>query len=647
MAGRVDLLSCVPDAALSSFTFDEGLVGPNEVTHPLRILMITQWFDPEPTFKGVLFAQELKRQGHDVRVLTGFPNYPGGKIYDGYRIRLFQREVIGGIPVLRVPLYPSHDGSGARRALNYVSFALSASVGAILTKRPDVAYVYHPPATVGLPAMVLKAVKGVPYVYDVQDLWPDTLAATGMLHSPRVLALISNIMTWVYHGASRIVVLSEGFQAALVRRSVPARRIDVIPDWANEHQIDVRQQDSTRAAELGFKDKFTVTFAGNIGKGQALEIVLAAAEAMKEEKMLRFLLIGGGVEAENLKHQALMKGLENVVFMPRRPVSEIGEILTLSDALLVHLSDDPLFAITIPSKTQAYLMAGRPILMGVRGDSARIVEEAGAGLSFAPENPAQLVEAVRRLMGMGEQERQKMGVAGQHYYRERMSLVVGARKFACVLLTASLTKPHLLVLKRMVDIGGSVLALTLFSVPMAVIALLIRRRLGSPVLFRQIRPGRDGEPFEMFKFRTMADHRDEHGEPLPDSERLTRLGAVLRSTSLDELPELWNVLKGQMSLVGPRPLLTRYTQYFTDIEMVRLVLKPGITGWAQVHGRNAASWDKRLALDVWYVRNLTFFLDLKILVLTISRVLRRHGVVVDPESIMLNLDDERRGAGAQ
>jgi len=162
------------------------------------------------------------------------------------------------------------------------------------------------------------------------------------------------------------------------------------------------------------------------------------------------------------------------------------------------------------------------------------------------------------------------------------------------------------------------------------------------VVFRQTRPGRDGEPFTIFKFRTMADGLDADGQLLPDADRLTRLGRVLRTTSLDELPELWNVIRGDMSLVGPRPLLVRYTPFLREEERLRLAVRPGITGWAQVNGRNNAAWDERLALDVWYVRNWSLALDLKILARTVRGVLRGDGVVVDPSSTLANLDDERR-----
>lgn len=196
--------------------------------------------------------------------------------------------------------------------------------------------------------------------------------------------------------------------------------------------------------------------------------------------------------------------------------------------------------------------------------------------------------------------------------------------------------------KRLMDICGSAVGLVALAPVLGVAAVAVRWSLGSPVIFRQDRPGLHGQNFRMYKLRTMSDRRDDSGELLPDAERQTRLGALLRSTSVDELPELWNVLRGDMSLVGPRPLLHRYTPFLTPTERRRLSARPGITGWAQIHGRNEMAWDERLAHDVWYVENWRFPVDLLILARTFLNVVRRQGVVVDPESVMLNLDDERR-----
>jgi lipopolysaccharide/colanic/teichoic acid biosynthesis glycosyltransferase len=182
----------------------------------------------------------------------------------------------------------------------------------------------------------------------------------------------------------------------------------------------------------------------------------------------------------------------------------------------------------------------------------------------------------------------------------------------------------------------------LVSAPvMSAVAVMIRLTMGNPVLFRQVRPGCRERPFCLLKFRTMEDVSGPDGQPRPDFERLTPLGRFLRRTSLDELPQLWNVLKGEMSLVGPRPLLMRYLPYFTERERLRQTVKPGITGWAQIRGRNAASWDQRLSDDAWYVENWSLMLDLKILLITLKVALYGSGVVVDPRSTMLDLDEER------
>lgn len=197
-------------------------------------------------------------------------------------------------------------------------------------------------------------------------------------------------------------------------------------------------------------------------------------------------------------------------------------------------------------------------------------------------------------------------------------------------------------MKRLFDIVVAALMLLLLSPVFLVIALMVWITMGSPILFRQVRPGLNGQPFTLYKFRTMTDARDEYGRLLPDTQRLTKLGRFLRSTSLDELPELLNVLKGDMSLVGPRPLLMKYMPYFTQRERIRFSVRPGITGLAQVNGRNKLSWNERLELDVQYVEQWSFKLDLQILWRTVWCVLGRSGVEVDPRATMLDLDEERR-----
>lgn len=395
----------------------------------IKVVLLTQWFDPEPTFKGLAFARELVGKGFEVEVVTGFPNYPGGKVYDGYRMRLLQREVIDGVQITRLPLYPSHDGSALRRIGNYVSFAASSLFyGLFMLKRPDVIYAYHPPLTVGMTASLLRLIRRIPVVYDIQDMWPDTLRATGMLGNERLLSAISRFCDWVYRRVDRIVVLSPGFRRLLIERGVPPEKLDVIYNWCDEAALQAAPVASPDSAPDG---QFRVVFAGNMGKAQALSAVVEAAELLSTERAeVRFVLVGSGIEVDSLKQLVAKKRLENVVFVPRVPMNEVGAILASADALLVHLKDDPLFAITIPSKTQAYMAIGKPLLMAVRGDAAELVQQAACGVTAIPEDARSVADAVIRLANLAALEREEMGERSRVFYQRELSLAVGAERFA-------------------------------------------------------------------------------------------------------------------------------------------------------------------------------------------------------------------------
>ena len=398
----------------------------------MRILFVAHYFQPEPNFFfGLPFAKELVKRGHEVEVLTGFPNYPGGKVYDGYRVQLLQKETLEGIRILRVPLYPSHDKSSLRRTIGYTSFALSASImGPALVKSADVAYICQGPATLGLPGGVLRLLRGIPFVYNIQDLWPDTLLSTGMLNSPTGLKLVDLWCTWVYRWASRIVVITPGFKQTLCQRGVPEDKIQVIYNWCDESQLHPADTDPALAGKLGLTGRFNIVYAGNMGTAQALGAVLEAARMVEAtHPRVQFVLIGGGVEVGPLRQRAADMGLTNVRFVERQPTSQIAKILRLADVLLVHLKDDPLFRITIPSKTQAYMAVGRPILIGVKGDAADLVTQARAGLVCEPENPHSIAQAVQRFQEMSPAELDAMGDNGKKFYERELSIGAGTSRY--------------------------------------------------------------------------------------------------------------------------------------------------------------------------------------------------------------------------
>lgn len=402
----------------------------------MRILFLTQWFQPEPFFKGLPFAKALAARGHDVEVLTGFPNYPGGKVYPGYRVRLYQREPLGGIPVHRVALYPSHDTSPLRRILNYLSFSLSAFLlGPWLVAKPDVIYVYNL-VTLGPPAFLLRFLFGAKVIIDVQDLWPESVANSKMLGNKAVLNVLNGICGWIYRGADQLTVLSPGFKQELINRGVAPEKIEVSYNWCDEASIGAHASSIGSVKPSEFEGKFVVLFAGAMGLAQRLDTVLDCAGLCREALPdVQFVLIGGGVDRSRLQQRVEEKGLDNVTFLPPRSMETMGEIFALADALLVHLKDDPLFRITIPSKTQAYLYTGKPIIMAMRGDAANLVREAGGGIVCEPDDPQEMMNTIKALYEMPASERQKMGEAGHRYYMDHLSFNRGVNQFERIMTT--------------------------------------------------------------------------------------------------------------------------------------------------------------------------------------------------------------------
>lgn len=396
----------------------------------MRLLTLSQWYDPEPNFKGLALATALQAKEHTVTAVTGFPNYPSGKIYPGYRLRWRQWETMNGVRVLRVPLYPDHSYSGVKRILNYFSFALSAStLGAALCGPADVMWVYHPPLTVGIPAWWIGLLRRIPFVYEVQDLWPETLAATGMFRSAAAASWMNRLAQFVYRRAAAITVISPGFKRNLIAKGVPAEKIHVISNWADEELYRPVARDESLAFESGLANRFNIMFAGNIGAAQALETVLEAAELLRDLPRAQFVLIGDGVSVKALRQATQERGLSNVRWIDRQPAERMSHWFALADVMLVHLKRDPLFEITIPSKTMAYLACGRPILCAVAGDTADLVRSAGAGITCAPQDPPELAHAVRDLYAMSCEQREAMGEAGRRAFLENYTQAVLVNRY--------------------------------------------------------------------------------------------------------------------------------------------------------------------------------------------------------------------------
>ena len=389
----------------------------------MRILLLSQWCTPEPAFKSVPFAKSLMEYGHSVRIITGFPNYPTGRVYPGYRIRPWQFDTIDGIPVLRVALYPNHDQSALRRLLNYCSFAFSVVVvGVLLAPKADLLVVYHPPTTIFLPALLFKWLRGIPFVIDINDIWPHQLSnIRGFRRTSLAYKLVDLLCRIAYRQASGINAISSGYIPVLQAQGVSTARISIIQNWCREELM----QDALRSPDEDDSDNdrlFTVLFAGNMGYAQAMDSVIDAAEILGLRNCkVEFHFVGEGIEKPRLESRVDALGLGNVRFFPGCDQAELAQHYRSADLLLVHLRKDRALEVAIPSKIYDYLFVGKPILAAVRGSAAELVSLAGAGVSCEPENPERIADSVESLSKLSAEKLREFGNNGRQYYLQKLS----------------------------------------------------------------------------------------------------------------------------------------------------------------------------------------------------------------------------------
>lgn len=617
----------------------------------MRILLLSQYFAPEPAAKFTDLARALGAGGHEVQILTGFPCYPLGQTYEGYRQTFFSTETIDGNLVTRVAQYPDHSKSVFKRACYYISFAISAAtVGLARTKRADVMLVYQSAMPTGLAAWVISRVKRMPYVLDVVDLWPESVAASGMLKNRLVLWLINVFVKFIYDGAAQINVITNGYRKHLIDMGVNPGKIRVIHHWPQCDYDSKFQQDEIWTLREKFLGRFNIFYAGQVGPCQHLKTVLEAAAQLIDLPTVQFVIAGNGVEYADLKRQAALMRLDNVLFLGHRCPDVIMKMYALSEMLLIHLRPDPMSRISIPSKTFSCMAAGRPLLMSVEGEASEMVRMHQCGVVVPPSDPKAMADAVREFQSKSPEFRQAQGNAARksylNHYNARVLIpevensllnaveIEQSRRACTHENTRKKSSFYSRYGKRLLDLSITIPLLITVAPWMAIVAVLVRIKLGSPVLFSQRRPGLYARLFIIRKFRSMTDARDDSGELLQDEKRLQGFGRWLRETSFDELPQLISVLFGDMSLVGPRPLLEEYLDHYTPEQMRRHDVRPGITGLAQVRGRNAVNWEEKFNSDLLYVDSLSFLLDMQIIFQTIIKVARRRDISAQEHATM-------------
>ncbi len=380
----------------------------------MRILILTIYHDPEPIPKTGELARELRRRGHDVHVVTAFPHYPDGDVYPGFKLALWHREVRDGVPVLRTYIYPYHGTSSIRRMVNYISWMLSSMLAALLTPKCDVIYAWHPPLTVGVTARFLRWWKHAPVILDVQDLWPESALASGMMRDGRLVRVMYRLADWVYARADRILVVSPQARAYLGTRGVPMAKTAVAKHWIDESMSRQPRARDVRA-ELSLGPGMVVMFAGNLGMVQGLETLVEAADLLRDAPVT-FVIVGDGSDRARLEADAAARKLSNVIFPGRFPASDMPEFLAAADLLIVHTRASSVAEHAVPTKILAYLAAGRPILCGMTGAAASVMEASAAGWVTPPGDAAAMAGAIREALDAGPVRRAEIGRAARRYF---------------------------------------------------------------------------------------------------------------------------------------------------------------------------------------------------------------------------------------
>ncbi|OGT36795.1 MAG: hypothetical protein A3F12_00745 [Gammaproteobacteria bacterium RIFCSPHIGHO2_12_FULL_38_14] len=384
----------------------------------MNLLILTQYFYPEQ-FRINAIAQELLKRGHTVTVLTGHPNYPKGKTYTGYKPYQLKKELWDGITIYRVPIIPRGKGKNIQLMLNYLSFMINSSIFSLFLKNKkfDACFVHQPgPIFKALAGVVLKKLYKVPLHLWVQDLWPDTLSATGRLKAPLVEKVIHRFVRLIYQNTDQIWVSSEAFISSIMRFG-PKKNPIYLPNTCE----DFYQPVSTLERQLmpDMPDGFKVMFTGNVGSAQALPTIIEAAKILKDRDDIKWVIVGVGSELEKAKSLVKKYTLETrVIFLGGFPATSMPQIIAHADVCLATLNKSPIFSLTLPAKIQSYMACAKPIICAIDGEASRVINEANCGVAVESENPNALANAVIALRDRSIENKAQLGKNGRIYYEK-------------------------------------------------------------------------------------------------------------------------------------------------------------------------------------------------------------------------------------
>ena len=397
----------------------------------MHILFLTDNFPPEvnaPASRTHEHCRQWVAAGEQVTVITCAPNFPGGRVFDGYHNRLWQQETIDGIRVIRVWSYVTANEGFVKRVLDYTSYMLAAFIASLFVRRADVVVATSPQFFTAVAGWAVGAVKRIPFVFELRDLWPESIKAVGAMRESAAIRWLEKLELFLYRRAARIVSVTHSFRDTLMRRGIDGDKIDVITNGVDLSRFSPGPKDATLVFELGFEGCFVAGYIGTHGMAHSLETLLSAMAALQQRpdgQAIRLLMLGDGARKADLQAHAARMGLGNVRFVGTVPKDQVARYWSLLDVSVIHLRQTELFTTVIPSKLFECMGMGIPVLHGVAGESARIVEHEGAGIVFEPENVNQLIEALLRLKsdtGMRERLAAASLAAAVRYDRSALAI---------------------------------------------------------------------------------------------------------------------------------------------------------------------------------------------------------------------------------
>jgi len=612
----------------------------------MRIVYFHQYFSTPKGKAGIrsyYFAKKLVKEGHEVIIICLNDARTDCGLKSNFKNNLRQG-IFEGIKIVQLNINYSNSINLFNRSIIFLKYSLN-SISLAFKLKPNLIIATSTPLTVAIPGIILRWIFGVPFIFEVRDLWPKGPIAMGILKNKFIILLLKILENVSYKSADSLIGLAPGICNEILNKKISEEKVNFIPNISDMNLFNKKRKINKKRPELLSKYDSSINrstlitaFTGAHGLTNGLDNLLKVAKILKamNREDIKILFVGEGISKNELKKKAKTNSLNNCIFIDSMPKEKLAKMLNESVHLgLMVLQNIPEFYnSTSPNKFFDYLACGLPVINNYPGWLSEIIEEKELGFYVGPDNHKLFAQ---KLIEIADNKEVLLKLSRNCIkYAENFNQELLSNKFSLIVKKTFienkdrqfryLLKKIYFFFKSLIDRVIALILIITLSPLLIIISIIVFLKLGYPIFFIQDRPGLNNKIFKIIKFRSMKNTENFNCNVGEDSLRINKFGKIFRSTSLDELPELFNILKGDMSFVGPRPLLKEYLKLYSKEELKRHYVKPGITGLAQIKGRNLITWSEKFKFDLFYVKNINPILDLKILLITILKVIIRDGI---------------------